>query len=187
MIRNRFQIRDPQIEHIGWALKAEMEAGYPSGAAFTNSLADALATALVQRHSATTTARSSRKTASPLSGHTLRQALSYIEENLASNLRLAEMAGLCAMSVSHFKQMFRRTTGVPVHRYIIQRRVQRAESMLLTTTASISDIALATGFAHQSHLALHMKRTIGFSPAAVRSRQSERVEDQPILRDTLSV
>jgi AraC family transcriptional regulator len=187
VIRNRFQIRDPQIEHIGWALKAEMEAGYPTGAAFTDSLAGALATALIQRHSAATAAvRSAGKIAAPLPGYTLRQALSYIEENLATNLPLAEMAALCAMSVSHFKQMFRRTTGVPVHRYIIQRRVQRAESMLLSTTASISDIALATGFAHQSHLALHMKRTIGFSPAAVRSRQSERVEDQPILRDTLS-
>jgi AraC family transcriptional regulator len=125
VIRNRFQIRDPQIEHIGWALKAEMEAGYPAGAAFTHSLAQALATALVQRHSAvaTTAARPARKVAAPLPGYTLRQALSYIEENLAGNLPLAEMAGLCAMSVSHFKQMFRRTTGVPVHRYIIQRRV----------------------------------------------------------------
>lgn len=173
-LRNRFRIRDPQIEHIAWALKAELESNYASGPAFLESLAFALATALVLRHSVVEAPiAASARASAPLPGHALRQAISYIEDNLADDLPLAEMAARCGMSASHFKQMFRRTTGVPVHRYVIQRRVERAQRMLLDTTLTIAEIALATGFAHQSHLALHMRRTLGVAPAALRSRPSE--------------
>ena len=48
---NRFQIRDPQIENICWALKAEMETGFTTGRIFLESLATARAAALVRRHS----------------------------------------------------------------------------------------------------------------------------------------
>jgi AraC family transcriptional regulator len=50
-IRNRFQMRDAAIENIGWALKAEMEAGSPSGRLYLGSMAMSLAARLVRCHS----------------------------------------------------------------------------------------------------------------------------------------
>jgi AraC family transcriptional regulator len=82
------------------------------------------------------------------------------------------------MSVSHLKTLFRNSTGVPVYEYVLRRRVERAQFMLRNQALSIAQIAAATGFAHQSHLARHMHRILGYTPSAVR-RKSSKV---PILR-----
>ena len=164
---NRFQVRDLQIEHICWALKAEMEVGYPTGRVFLDSLLTALATALVRRHSSfepLPIASSAR-----MNGYRLRQALAYIEDNLKQDLSLSQIAQAAGVSVSHLKVAFRALTGAPVHQYVIQRRVERAAMLLAQSRLSISEVAQETGFAHQSHLAKHMQRILGCPPKAVRA------------------
>ncbi|MDQ2711469.1 MAG: AraC family transcriptional regulator [Acidobacteriota bacterium] len=164
---NRFQIRDRQVEHICWALKAEMEAGYPTGRTFLDGLSTALAAALVRRHSSLAAIPFHSNTT--MSGHRLRQAISYIEDNLKQNLSLGEIAGAAGLSVSHLKTTFRQLTGVPVHQYVIQRRVERAGILLAQGRLSISEVAQEAGFAHQSHLAKHMQRILSCSPKAFRA------------------
>jgi AraC family transcriptional regulator len=165
-IINRFQIRDPQIEHIGWALKAEMEAEYRSGRAYFDGLSAALAACLVHRHSSV--AREADQHSRGMSGHRLRQVLSYIEDNLGADLSLKDIAAAAGLSVSHCKTAFRMSVGLPVHQYVIQRRVERAKQLLAEGRLSTSQIALETGFAHQSHLAYHLRRLHGVSPKRVR-------------------
>ena len=165
---NRFQVRDSQIEHIGWALKSEMEAGYPTGRTFLNSLSTALAFALIRRHSSSTGVLPF-PSATKISGHRLRQALSYIEDHVRQDLSLSDIAQAAGVSVSQLKTSFRQHTGVPVHQYVIQRRVERAASLLSQGELSISEVAEQAGFAHQSHLAKHMKRILGCSPKEVRA------------------
>ena len=58
--------------------------------------------------------------------------------------------------------------GVAVHQYIIQRRVELATTLLLQEEKSITEIALEAGFAHQSHLARHMRRMLGLPPRALK-------------------
>jgi AraC family transcriptional regulator len=164
-VMNRFQMRDPQIEHIGWALKAEMEAGSPAGALFTSSLAAALAARLLDRHSS---ARQRREERLAMPGHKLRLVLSYIEDNLAGDLRLAELASVAGLGMSQFKRVFRDCVGVPVHQYVIQRRVERAKALLSGDELPIGEVAVQSGFAHQSHLARHFRRVTGLPPARFR-------------------
>ena len=165
-IRNRFQVRDLQLENIGWALKAEMERGYPSGRLYLESLAVAVATRLVTAHSSV--APEPKEQNGCLSGRRLKQALSFIEDNLGRNISLNEIAASAGLSVSHFKTLFRESAGLPVHQYVIRRRVERAKVLLSESKLPIGQIALETGFAHQSHLALHMRRLLGASPKAIR-------------------
>jgi len=165
-IRNRFQVRDPQLENIGWALKAEMGRGYPSGRLYLESLAVAVATRLVTAHSSV--APEPKEQNGCLSGRRLKQALSFIEDNLGRNISLNEIAASAGLSVSHFKTLFRESAGLPVHQYVIRRRVERAKVLLSESKMPIGQIALETGFAHQSHLALHMRRLLGASPKAIR-------------------
>src|SRR5215471_12606019 len=165
-IKNRFQVRDAQIEHIGWALQAEMERGYPCGRLYTESLATALAAQLVRNHSSVACQPS--RANGGLSGRRLKQVLAFIEDNLGSDLSLGEIAGVAGLSVSHCKVLFRQAIGLPVHQYVIRRRVERAAMLLRQRELSISRIALETGFAHQSHLALHMRRVLGVSPKRLR-------------------
>lgn len=168
-IRNRFQVRDAQIEHIGWALQAEMERGYPCGRLYTESLATALAAQLVSNHSSAS--RQPARMNGGLSGRRLKQVLAFVEDNLGNDLSLDEIAGVAGLSVSHFKVLFRQSVGLPVHQYVIRRRVDRAATLLRQGDLSISRIALETGFSHQSHLALHMRRVLGVSPKRVRDAQ----------------
>ncbi len=171
---NRFQVRDSQIEHICWALKAEMEGGYPTGRTFLDSLSTALGAALVRRHSSLAALPFASNT--KMSGHRFRQAISYIEDNLKQELSLGAIAQAAGVSVSHLKTTFRQFTGTPVHQYIVQRRVERAAILLSKGTLSISAVAEETGFAHQSHLAKHMRRILGCSPKAVRGFAPDREE-----------
>jgi AraC family transcriptional regulator len=164
LLVNRFQVRDPQIEQLAWALKAEMDCHYESGRLYLDSLGIAFASRLLHRHHSLPTIR----TATPpggLPGAKLRRVLGFIEDNLANNVSLAEVAAASGLSVSHCQRAFRQSLGISIHRYVIRRRVERAESLLAQENLSIAQIALEVGFSHQSHLATHMRRLRGFTPA----------------------
>jgi AraC family transcriptional regulator len=165
-IKNRFQMRDTQLENIAWALKAEMESGYPSGRLYRDSLAVAVAARLITCHSSVSL--NPPKLNGALAGRRLKQVLAFIEDNLSRNISLGEIAASAGLSVSHFKVVFREAMGLPVHQYVIWRRIERAKQLLGESDLPISQIALETGFAHQSHLAHHMRRLLGVSPKAVR-------------------
>jgi len=165
-IQNRFHTRDPQIENIGWALKAEMEAGNPSGRLYVDSLAVSVAARVLLGHSSISSEL--RPGNSRLSGLKLKRVLSYIEDNLAQDLSLQDVASFAGLSVSHLKRLFRESAGMPLHQYLIRRRVERAKSLLIEGRLPISQIAAETGFAHQSHLARHVRRVLGVSPKSVR-------------------
>lgn len=165
-VKNRFQARDAQMEHIGWALKAEMESGYPSGRLYMDSLALALAARVVRNHSSMSRSPSPVKNA--MLGRKFKAVLAYIEDHLEHDLALDEIAEIAGVSASHFKVLFRQTLGMPPHQYVIRRRVERAATQLREGKMTIGEIAFANGFCHQSHLAMHVRRVLGVSPQEVR-------------------
>lgn len=167
-VRSRFQVRDPQIEHIAWALKAEVEQDYPNGTIFMDSLATALAVRVMGRYGAGGIERLPADRGLP--PRKLRFVLSYIDEHLREDLRLHAIATAAGLSVSHLKVLFRRSVGLPVHQYVVQRRISRAVELLRQDGLPISQVALEVGFAHQSHLAMHMRRLLGITPLECRRR-----------------
>jgi AraC family transcriptional regulator len=88
-----------------------------------------------------------------------------VEDNLSQDLSLKELADVAGVSVSHIKTTFREAVGLPVHQYVIQRRVDRAQMLLREGKLPISRIAAETGFSHQSHLSYHVRRLLGVSPS----------------------
>lgn len=165
-IRNRFQVRDSQLENIGSALRAEMESGYQCGSLYFDSLAVAVAARLLRCHSSVS--REPRKANGRMSERGLREVFSYIERNLNRNITLGDIAAAAGVSVSHFKTLFHASVGLPPHQYLIRRRVERAKDLLVEGKLPISQIAFETGFAHQSHMARHMRRLLGVSPKTLR-------------------
>ncbi|MCU1319207.1 MAG: AraC family transcriptional regulator [Edaphobacter sp.] len=170
-IRNRFQIRDTELEALSWGMKREMELGHPSGRLYLDGLTLAVASRLVSRHSSDTKQTSERNEG--LSGRRLKQVLSFIEDQLAEDLSLEQIAAVAGVSASHLATLFRISMGVPVHKYIIERRVERAKTLLLQNGRSMAEIALAAGFAHQSHMARHMRRVLGMPPRAIQRLLTE--------------
>lgn len=165
-LADRFQLRDPVLEHIAWAIKADLESGSMSGRLFRESLSNAFAARLLQRHNRRSLPM--RDTHGGMSAWKLKLVVTYIEDNLESDLSLQEVSKVAGISVSHLKTLFRQSTGVPVHQYVLRRRVERAKLLLQDDGLSIAQVAFAAGFAHQSHLARHMKRLLGVTPAAAR-------------------
>jgi len=96
--------------------------------------------------------------------------LEYIDANLASEMRLSRLAALLGLTTDNFARRFQATTGQPPYRYVLRRRVERAAALLRATDASISEVALATGFSSQSHFTGAFKRLTGTTPSAYRRR-----------------
>ena len=175
-LRNRFMSRDRQLESIAWAMKSELEMGSPSGELYLDGLALSAAARLVAAHSSVSV---EERRLGGLDGRRLKRTLEFIEANLTGELSLTRLAAIADMSISHFRAGFRESVGVPVHQYVIERRVERAKSLLMHERHSIADIALASGFTHQSHLARHMQRSTGLSPLQVRRIFAERMPLEP--------
>jgi AraC family transcriptional regulator len=94
----------------------------------------------------------------------LKRALQYIEDNLGSKMALQHMADSVALSSSHFSRAFKQSLGSSPMAYVAARRVERAKLMMTSTGERLTEIALACGFADQSHLTRSFSRTVGMSP-----------------------
>lgn len=97
-----------------------------------------------------------------------RRAIAYMEERLDQSFPVADVAEACGLSVNHFSRAFRRSIGKPPHRWLLDRRIRRAQDMLRINHLSLADIALACGFAEQSHFTRVFTRTVGMPPGAWR-------------------
>jgi AraC family transcriptional regulator len=172
-LRNCFQIRDPEIETLCWAVKREVETSRPSGPLYLEGLSLALASRLISQHSSIAKAPELPK---GLSKSCLKDVLEFIEDQLAEDLRLAQIAKVAGVSVSHIKTLFSRSTGTPIHHYVVARRIERAKKLLTEDNLSISQIASECGFAHQSHLARHLRRATGMSPRALKRLFGEKAK-----------
>ena len=154
--------RDPIVSHMVAAFGAELTAPPAAGRLSADCLATALAVRLLQE-----SAPPSSAAIQTLSKPKLRRLIDYIEAHLDADLGLAELAAVAGLSIPHLTALFRRTMGQSLHRYVVERRVLRARDLLLGGERSIAQVALTVGFAHQSHLARWMRRTLGATPGAV--------------------
>jgi AraC family transcriptional regulator len=161
-------IRDPQIEYIALALKSELDGGCPSGRVYGDGLAVALAARLLRRYSTEVTISHNRNAL--MSGFTLRRVTNYIEDNLTKDLTLAEIAEVARMSPHYFSRAFRKSTGIPPHRYVIDRRIEKAKRLLSDNHLPLVEVGLSVGFQNQSHFTTLFHKRTGVTPKVYRSR-----------------
>ena len=97
-----------------------------------------------------------------------RKVRDYIDGHIAGPVLVADLCALCQRSEAHFSRSFKRTFGESPHAFLVRRRVEFAAQYMLTTDASLSDIALRCGFSDQAHLCKHFRQAAGETPAAWR-------------------
>ncbi len=98
----------------------------------------------------------------------LNQVFDYIDARLAEDIKLADLAELLGMSPFHFGRMFKQSTGISPHQYVIQQRVERAKQLLKQTDQAIIDIAMDCGFNSHSHLSKQFRQVTGLTPREFR-------------------
>ncbi|MEM8779760.1 MAG: AraC family transcriptional regulator [Cyanobacteria bacterium P01_G01_bin.49] len=105
-----------------------------------------------------------RQERSGLSPRKLQQAVTYIQDNLAEDISLQAIATEVNMSRYYFCRLFKKSTGITPHQYLIKSRIERAQELLSRKHQSIADVSLQVGFANQSHFTKHFKRLVGITP-----------------------
>lgn len=163
--------RDPVVERIGREVLAEMRGSQPLSRLRVDALGLELAIQLLRRHSnlAGTRAVGAPLERGRLAPWQVRRATDYLMAHLDDDVSLAELAAAVRLSPFHFARAFKRSTGLTPQRFFMERRVDRARELLADTNMGLAEIALACGFAGQSHFTTAFKRHAGVTPGAWRA------------------
>jgi AraC family transcriptional regulator len=126
------------------------------------------ATSLLRQQINPPTAREAPAARGRLLAWQARKVRDYIENHITGPVLVADLCALIQRSEAHFSRSFKSTFGESPHAFLVRRRVELAAHFMLTTDASLSDIALKCGFTDQAHLCKHFRQAAGQTPAAWR-------------------
>lgn len=99
---------------------------------------------------------------------TIRRIGQYIERELSHSISLHDLASVAGLSDCHFARAFKQSTGVPPHRYLMNRRLEKAAALIRGTDRPLAQIALDVGFCDQSHFSRSIVRATGQTPRELR-------------------
>ena len=164
-----YNINDPLISQLVSTIANEVESGF-----LDRILVDALNTALAVQivrvcgdATAITLARPNG-----MSRERLGRVCDYIEAHLDSSLSLDDLASVANLSPYHFSRSFKQAIGIGPQRYVMQRRLERAKTLMRQTNQPLALIAQEAGFFDQSHLTSIFRRQIGITPGQFRAASS---------------
>ncbi len=95
----------------------------------------------------------------------------FIEVEMASQLKVKDVAGMLGLSEGFFNRSFKAAMGKTPHRYILDRRTAKARELIIATNNKLADIAIDCGFSSQAHLTTQLKRSVGLTPAELRNER----------------
>ena len=107
----------------------------------------------------------------------VRRVEHFVQSHIDTSLRICEAAQSVGLSASYFSRAFKASKGVPYSEFVAHQRIVRAKEMLLTTDLPIAEIALACGFADQSHMTRLFHRAVGLPPRAWRHQNAQEPVD----------
>jgi AraC family transcriptional regulator len=172
-IRNVFQVRDPMVERLALTLLSEMNLQpHPAQALIADAISTALAVHILRRYNAFEADKLFREPS--LSRQKLAQLTAYVEENLDRTISLAELAAVADVSRFHFTRVFKQSTGTTAISFVERCRIERAQTLIAETDLPLVEIALAAGFADQSHFTRRFHRHVGCTPGVYASERGRR-------------
>lgn len=167
-LRGATKVEDSRVGALVAAVNAERIAGFPNGQLFLDSVEIALAVALVNGYAVRR--RSPQIYRGGLPPARLRKVTELVHAKIEDDLTLEEMAEAVQLSVAHFSQMFRKSTGQSPHQFFLHQRVKRAKEMLRSVETRVLDVAVACGFKTQQHFARVFRQVCGASPTEYRQQ-----------------
>jgi AraC-like DNA-binding protein len=162
------RVRDARLARHFLALHAALER--PAWTLERDTLLQEWLGALTGATAEATTPRAARRDPA------LRRACELMGDDLARNLKLAEVAAAAGVSRHRLTRLFRAAYGLPPHRFVVAQRI-RAARRLLERGVTPAEVAARTGFFDQSHLHRHFTRTLGMTPAAYAAALRSDVQD----------
>jgi AraC family transcriptional regulator len=161
-----FETPDPLIYQICLALKSELESGGLCSHLYVDSLTTTLAIQLIRQYSARE--HSIREYTKGLSKGKLQQVIEYINDHLMENISLKDLAAVVDISSHYFISLFKQSTGLSPHQYLIQCRIKRTKQLLCRQDLSIAEVSQQAGFQNQSHFTNLFRKHTGTTPRIYR-------------------
>jgi AraC-like DNA-binding protein len=153
---------DPVIERLARALIHAEEMGGAFGQCYADGISLAITARLFGGNAEGASTHHPR--VSGLSKWRLKRATEYMAANLGEPISLADIAAATGLSRMHFAAQFRVATGLRPHEYLLQRRIERAQELLLGSRMPLVEIALDVGFKTQAHFTTVFARLVGETP-----------------------
>lgn len=167
---SRFGFADPHLVALARRLERQCLDGEPGGRLYTDTLSDALLTHLCVNYANAGPGRPApARSSGGLSPQARSRVYRHIEDNLAADLGLDELARLVDYSQQHFLRVFRKTFSTTPYQFIVGMRVERAKLLIRDGRLSLAEVALACGFCDQSHFSTCFARRVGVSPSRYRA------------------
>ena len=156
-------LQDPILAPAMQAVCAEVLLGGGSGRKFADAMLAVIGSQLLRLFGEANAAP-----AGGITGRQLRLVTDYVDTHLEDDIPVHQLAAIARLSEAHFARAFKQTAGLPPHKYVTDRRLERGKRLLADTTESIAQIAVACGFADQAHFARSFQKAYGSSPSALR-------------------
>jgi len=166
-VAERWVFEDKRIEYLLRALLVELEQGAPGGKLFGEQVAGSLAVLLAQEYSVVRPKVFG--TAGRLPAWRLRRAYDYVSSHLSGDISLGALAAAAEMSSYYFAKLFRATTGMSPHQYVVQQRLERAKILLRNPNMRIYEVGVRVGYVDPKHFRNIFHREVGVTPAEYRS------------------
>jgi AraC-like DNA-binding protein len=158
---------DPLHQHIALVLQVAIAGQGIAGQLYAASLADALAAHFLRRY--VTVRPAPRAVTGGLSPYKLRRTIAYIQTHLAQELSLSTLAAVAQTSPAHFARLFKHTTRLAPHQYVIRCRMEHAKRLLAETDIPLIEIGLQVGCTDQSHFTALFRTHVSLTPKAYRN------------------
>jgi AraC-like DNA-binding protein len=167
----RYQFSDVELQRLVWGLSRHHRAGEPLGRDYTSEVSRVIVDRIVRMQLA---AEARLPESDGLQPEARRFVEALIEATLQEPPSAAMLAARTGMGVNRFLREFKATFSATPHQYIQQRRLARALELLRRTDASLTTVALETGFANHAHFSTVFRATFDITPSAYRRAISDR-------------
>lgn len=166
-LRSQVYGQDLLIYQMGLALKQELEFNRQDSRLYSEAIASALAVHLLQRYNVH--CAEIKQYSGGLSKSSLSMIIDYIQTHLSQELSIVELATIAQMSPHHFSSLFKQSTGIAPHQYVIQARIEAAKQLLTYRDFTIVEICHQVGFQSQSHFTHVFRKHTGVTPKVYRN------------------
>jgi len=109
-----------------------------------------------------------RSSTGGLAGWQVARVRTFITKNLHRTIHTQDLSAIARRTPAHFSRSFKLTFGEPPHAYVVKKRLEKACHLMITSSVSLSEIALSVGFSDQAHLCRLFRQAFGHSPASWR-------------------
>ena len=170
-------MNDPTVRALASAILPTLEFPERISLLYLDHVCSALATHIVTAYG---------RVSEPKPGGTLapwqeRRVKEMIAANLDGDIRLADLAAECRLSVGHFVRAFRRTANTTPYQWLLHQRIDHAKTLMRDGSQTLAEVALACGFADQSHFTRTFSRLVGMSPRSWRRRNAGADTPRPAV------